>query len=605
MQYTLKKINELRVADLKSVMRPAAAVRLIQGQSELGAKSNITNVTDFNVGTYDSVNNNVDQLSRHLETGNVVIVQSDPLDELSVLSSIGRLSTNLPEALSSKVKDLFVAVRSTSSINRAIPYELVSKQAAISSLAAEQQAKADANAANNTVAHPSASRVNNPKANTANGSNGASSRSSNPYQSQYTPVVYYEINVEFAGQWPRNSASLFLEKTNEQDKAIARPRADRNLAHRSLSRFRNIDNEPRNLYLNIPDKNGSAPLQLLLAENIVPVEKDTEMDEWDNVLVPVRPLAYLDEGKNKANAAELKGGYLYLFWKGELWRELKVSERSYYQDVNLEKYRNVPAQQNSDNDSELRPADGSCLPDLWIPYKLNGQVQSGATGVKLLFWPTQLTDDQIDHYEASPADLDKYATELDGLSAYSQSQAFSDDQHISDMLSNSLIPVTDNDMPWLGNATSLFGRLQNANIATAYLDGQNRGFSFSLDVGLENNNENTVPELIAHLSHDDSDWQESITLEPEQDDEWSNWRTATFMCMPASGHYSLYVVNPGSNNEVEAIFRNRPHAELASEDVDVEPEDIIIENQETEENDDRVTDAMKQEFTNMFNTWNI
>ena len=100
MQYTLKNINELRVADLKTVMRPAAAVRLIQGQSELGAKSNITNVTDFNVGTYNSVNNNVDQLSRHLETGNVVIVQSDPLDELSVLSSIGRLSTNLPEALS-------------------------------------------------------------------------------------------------------------------------------------------------------------------------------------------------------------------------------------------------------------------------------------------------------------------------------------------------------------------------------------------------------------------------------------------------------------------------------------------------------------------------
>ncbi|MCJ8351204.1 hypothetical protein [Moritella sp.] len=313
-----------------------------------------------------------------------------------------------------------------------------------------------------------------------------------------------------------------------------------------------------------------------MAENIVPVEKDTEMDEWDNVLVPVRPLAYLDEGKNKANAAELKGGYLYLFWKGELWRELKVSERSYYQDVNLEKYRNVPAQQNSDNDSELRPADGSGLPDLWIPYKLNGQVQAGATGVKLLFWPTQLTDDQIDNYEATPADLDKYATELDGLSAYSQSQAFSDDQNVSDMLSNSLIPVTDNDMPWLGNATSLFGRLQNANIATAYLDWQNRGFSFSLDVGLENNNENIVPELIVHLSHDDSDWQESITLEPDQNDEWSNWRTATFMCMPTSGHYSLYVVNPGSSNEVEAIFRNRPYTELASENVNIEPKRINV-----------------------------
>ncbi|MCJ8351203.1 hypothetical protein [Moritella sp.] len=95
-------------------------------------------VADFNAGTnHNPTNsNNVDQLSRHLETGNVVIVQSDTMDEFSVLSSIGRLSTNLPEALSLKVKDLFVAVRSTSSINRSIPYELVSKQAAISSLAA-------------------------------------------------------------------------------------------------------------------------------------------------------------------------------------------------------------------------------------------------------------------------------------------------------------------------------------------------------------------------------------------------------------------------------------------------------------------------------------
>jgi hypothetical protein len=140
MQYTLKNINELRVPDLKTVMRPAAAVRLIQGQSEIGAKPNITNLTDFNVGTHHSSanNNNVDQLSRHLETGHVVIVQSDPLDEFSVLSSVGRLSTHLPEALSSKVKDLFVAVRATSSINRTIPYELISKESAINSLAAEQ-----------------------------------------------------------------------------------------------------------------------------------------------------------------------------------------------------------------------------------------------------------------------------------------------------------------------------------------------------------------------------------------------------------------------------------------------------------------------------------
>lgn len=548
MQYTLKNINELRVADLKTVMRPAAAVRLIQGQSERGGNSNITNLTDFNVGTNkkSASQNGFNQLSQNVETGKVVVVQSNPMDEDSVLSSVGRLSTNLPETLSLKVKELLVIVRS-SSINRTIPYELVSKEAAISNLAAEQQARAKAQ--HKPVVDPSASRVNNPKVNMANA---VTTRTTNPYAPDAKQVLYYEINVELAGQWPMNSASLFLEKTDEQDRAAARPRADRKVAHRSVSRFRNIDNEPRNLYLNIPDKNRSTPIQLLLAENIVPVEKDTEMDEWDNVLVPVRPLAYLSEDKDKTNAAELKGGYLYLFWKGELWRELKVTERSYYQDVNLEKYRNLAAQQNSDN-NELRPAEGSPLPDLWIPYKLNGEVQSGATGVKLLFWPTQLTTDQIDNYEATPADLDKYATELDGLSAYSQSQAFSDDQHISDMLSTSLIPVTEDDMPWLGNATSLFGRLQNSNIAAAYLDGQNKGIRFKFEVGMEDSENGPMPEYVAHLVNNESQWQQSQLVTAVKDSN-GTWRECVFYGLPKEGLYSLYVVNPDSSYEREVIF---------------------------------------------------
>ncbi|QUM85206.1 hypothetical protein [Moritella sp. 28] len=598
MQYRLKNIDELKVADLKTVMLPTAAVRLIQGQSEFGTSPNIVNINYFNIGTNKNPesHNQTDQLSRNIETGKVVIVQSNPVDNDSVLSSVGRLTTNIPEALRLKIKELFVIVRA-SSVNRTIPYELISKKAAISSLVAQQQVQAQ-----NSASSSSSSNTANSNGSSQTTSNTPSTRRTNPYAAQTQPVLYYEINVELAGQWPRNSASLFLEKTNQQDKAIARPRADRNLAHRSLSRFRNIDNEPRNLYLNIPDKNGSAPLQLLLAENIAPVEKDTEMDEWDNVLVPVRPLAYLDESKSKANAAELKGGYLYLFWKGELWRELKVTERSYYQDVNLEKYRSQSVTQSSSN-NELRPAEGSPLPDLWIPYKLDGQVQTGATGVKLLFWPTQLTDDQINNYEATPADLDIYATELDGLSAYSQSQAFSDDQHVSDMLSNSLIPVTDNDMPWLGNATSLFGRLQNANIATAYLDGQNRGIQVLLDVGLEMDDDTKVPTLLALLTHDDSDWEQVITLNTRQDSEWSNWRTASFNALPESGAFSLYLINPDSNNDFEEVFRAVTYKDLT----DLKPQEVKNEDIQSSDDDldDIITDDMKQEFSKLISSWDL
>lgn len=80
---------------------------------------------------------------------------------------------------------------------------------------------------------------------------------------------------------------------------------------------------------------------LKLAEDLQPVDKETQMDEWDNVLVPVRPLAYLDGSNDKAKASDLRGGFLYVFWKGKLWREMAIDEKGYYQDVDVEYYRTL------------------------------------------------------------------------------------------------------------------------------------------------------------------------------------------------------------------------------------------------------------------------
>ncbi|MFD2015591.1 hypothetical protein ACFSJQ_06925 [Vibrio olivae] len=110
---------------------------------------------------------------------------------------------------------------------------------------------------------------------------------------------------------------------------------------------------------------------LKLAEDLTPVDKDTKMDEWDNVLVPVRPLAYLDSSLDKAKASELQGGYLYVFWNNKLWRELEITEKGYYQDIDVEYYRQLEAeeQQKEQPRNIPRVADGFAMPHIWMPYK--------------------------------------------------------------------------------------------------------------------------------------------------------------------------------------------------------------------------------------------
>ena len=93
---------------------------------------------------------------------------------------------------------------------------------------------------------------------------------------QYTPVEptpENKIVVEFAGQWPNNAASLLLAKSDEQKEKITKPRADIHVAHRSIAIFKDLEPEPRNLYLTIPMNGTPQPLKLLLAEDIEPDRK--------------------------------------------------------------------------------------------------------------------------------------------------------------------------------------------------------------------------------------------------------------------------------------------------------------------------------------------
>ncbi|MFW7526414.1 hypothetical protein ACODM8_20105 [Vibrio ostreicida] len=148
------------------------------------------------------------------------------------------------------------------------------------------------------------------------------------------PMPEHKIVVEFAGQWGNTPAYLALSKTNSQSNDKASPRRDRATSHRNLALFKGLETENRSLYMNIPCS-GLPPIQFKLADDIEPVEKDTEMGEWDNVLIPVLPIV------KKSNGMALRNkGYVYIIWNNQIWRELAIQSNGYFRDVNLYYYRN-------------------------------------------------------------------------------------------------------------------------------------------------------------------------------------------------------------------------------------------------------------------------
>ncbi|KJY87224.1 hypothetical protein TW84_17115 [Vibrio neptunius] len=371
----------------------------------------------------------------------------------------------------------------------------------------------------------------------------------------YTPVEPSpdkKIVVEFAGQWRSHAARLLLTKTECQSETTATPQKDSSKSHRSVSVFKDLEDEPRNLYLSVPMSGLPMPLKLLLAKNVEPVDGSVDKPEWDNVLVPVRPLAYLDGSKNKDKASELRGGYLYVFWKGKLWRELAITDKGYYQDIDVEYYRALYKQEQAKKQPKAihREAEGFPLPHFWVPYKLLGEVQQGENGVKVLFSPKQKRFNQIEALESDPALLDKSSTPLDELASYSSAQAFSAQDNTSDVDSAKVHAVGEDDMPWLSDQQLLVRSFDKSNTVIAYVDGKNSGFKLSVETGLMDFD--TAITHYAVLSDSESDWVLSEPLEYSEDNP--HFATAILGGFPPKGKFTLQISSSGYTHHSELVF---------------------------------------------------
>lgn len=240
------------------------------------------------------------------------------------------------------------------------------------------------------------------------------------------PEPQYKISVEVAGR--ARCGKQRLEISGESVTPSFRP--DNRNPHRSVIEFSNLLNEPRDITLVIPTSGAVSDIRLPLATGVAPADKNADKSEWDNVLVPVKPLAYINDQRNRQQADVLSPGFVYVFWKGKLWRELEAGRNQVLRDVNVEFHR---ANWNGDLGQQLkRESEGHWVSDIWLPYKIQGEDQSSQ--LQLVYSKAQLDMPYIENLENDAGKLAGLATSAAQLSQYSAAQTFvSDSGDIGDV----------------------------------------------------------------------------------------------------------------------------------------------------------------------------
>ncbi|SOB76109.1 hypothetical protein SAMN04488490_1782 [Marinobacter sp. LV10R510-11A] len=140
------------------------------------------------------------------------------------------------------------------------------------------------------------------------------------------------------------------------------------------------DSNPHDLVLTIAKREGGQIAIPLLKNARSNIERE---DYQENTLLRIKPLAEIESAlpistgygapvfQGKA-VAMLRPGYLYIFRRDRLWRELEIGPDSKVSDVDLAAARKAVASPES-NLRIVRPAEGEWLDDVLVPVFLQGQ----------------------------------------------------------------------------------------------------------------------------------------------------------------------------------------------------------------------------------------
>ena len=167
-------------------------------------------------------------------------------------------------------------------------------------------------------------------------------------------------------------------------------------------KIKNID-----VYLSIPSDDGE--INIPLFDNINSYELC--LKEQDYVVNAILPMAILPSFKVKDEinkAGPIRNGYLYIFYKNKLWREIQVSSKSggiCFNDINLNNYRD--SKKNLIIEKKSRVASGSDLEEIYVPCKAKNH-----TEVYIAYSEVQWSGSRINHLENNNEDIESRCRRL-------------------------------------------------------------------------------------------------------------------------------------------------------------------------------------------------
>ncbi|MEK0361184.1 toxin VasX [Pseudomonas sp. CBC3] len=185
-----------------------------------------------------------------------------------------------------------------------------------------------------------------------------------------------------------------LEWLTQQDK----PEIQTSNTFSSVLHVWDWESQPkRNLWLEIAAIEGG-PIRLPLHEDMRVTPRQPEHATQWNQIVPVVPMAALPGSKSRydlGTPVSLRSGYLYVFYRNGLWRELEVrvkDDKTTYHDVHVARYRLGKTFKGGP-----RIATGQALDDIWLPAQWNDTQRSD---VQLCFSEVQLSAARLKRLES-------------------------------------------------------------------------------------------------------------------------------------------------------------------------------------------------------------
>ena len=283
----------------------------------------------------------------------------------------------------------------------------------------------------------------------------------------------HKLCIEIAGRARCHKQRLEISAINGGTQPSERQqtqsvRLDHQHKHRGLVEFKRIPNAPRDLTLVIATSGPSAPIRLPLVSGHPTSDEQTSKAEWDTVIIPVRPLGYINKARKREQSDLLKPGYVYVFWNNKLWRELEVGPNQALRDINVEFHRRN--WNGNLGEATKREAEGHWLSEVWVPYKLNGADQSGQ--LTMLYSEAQLDFPYLESLETDSAKLQAKGTALAAIAQYSGQQSFSNNNgDVGDietaLLDQQIDPASGYEI--ISEQGRHLKRARQHNIPTAYL----------------------------------------------------------------------------------------------------------------------------------------